>query len=868
MNDATPPKSPLLITAIQLGLLVFVIYYLFIGGQTAQGIYDHTWRAITLWLMAGLTGGWLLVRLIGRRNVPRTPFDYLLLYMLIVWILATMFSVNPVYSREALVFFVTYLFFFYMAVDLGQRPWLIELAFNAIIAGSGLVWTLALLQLSWWYQDVAGMPALLQNKIPLNIPRLSVLGNPNLMASFIALVVPIVVYKLAVVSKPLSRWLLTGWLILLSAAILLTQSRGGLLALIIAVGFYALVLYLRTKPALPMAQTGSIVSPKMILGLPKRAWPVGLGILGLFGLFIGLIVSSRDLSYGVDVRQQVMAGALKTWASHPFLGSGPGTLGEEIIRHQQPLNVIWADAHNLYLTLAAETGLLGAIGLIWLAGAAVTVLRSSLRLADRSQWHLAGLACAAALLGFAGHNLVDSLFKFPVIMLLVAVLAGFWLSSQSVPQTDEAAAGARVWRTPAIVGGLVLLAANTLIGMRGIQNIAAYNEAVRAARYDDWQTTLDQLKLADQLAPGVPFYQRQLGFAAGTLAEQTPAIRREAIDHYQTALEEVDQLAIDHANLGCLLWADNRRAEALQEMMMASRLEPGDVLYRLNLGYYLEETSQAEAAWAEYAGVIAARPDYLKSGFWSQTERRAAVLPKMIRFAIEDLATNNAANLPLLLQLHLNTGNLDAARRDLDEARSTSLDPLTGHLEQGKLLFALDQLDEARTEFKAVIRLNPTVAPAYVYLSRIALAQQDIGAAKQTIEAALFLSQDPEALQQAGRVAAASGDDEQAIAYYDAAFLELTAVPGPDLTRYATEAARRRPLPAAYLPCLIRIYPTETLVDITQVEGALLEKRGNVAQASRVYQRLLRYEPSIDPIATKLEVLCRSHTGECAVSEN
>jgi tetratricopeptide (TPR) repeat protein len=283
--------------------------------------------------------------------------------------------------------------------------------------------------------------------------------------------------------------------------------------------------------------------------------------------------------------------------------------------------------------------------------------------------------------------------------------------------------------------------------------------------------------------------------------------------------------------------------------MTASRLEPANPVYRLNLGYYLEATGQAEAAWIEYAKVIAARPDYLKSGYWSQTELRAAALSKMIDLAVEHLTANGTANLSLLLQLHLNTGNFAAGTQVLDEARSTTLDPLIGHLEQA-------------------IRLNPKAAPAYVYLSRIALAQQDIGAATQTAEAALFLSQDPEALQQAARVAAARGDDEQAIDYYEAAFFELTAALGPDLTRYATEAARRRPLPEAYLPCLIRIYPTETLVDITQAEGALLEKRGDVPKASQVYRRLLRYEPSIDPIATKLEALCRTHTRECAVKEN
>ena len=83
MRDDTAPRSPLLITAIQLGLLLLAIYYTFIGGQTAQGIYDHRWRSITLWLTTILIGSWLLWRLMGRYKIPRTSFDFPLLFILV-----------------------------------------------------------------------------------------------------------------------------------------------------------------------------------------------------------------------------------------------------------------------------------------------------------------------------------------------------------------------------------------------------------------------------------------------------------------------------------------------------------------------------------------------------------------------------------------------------------------------------------------------------------------------------------------------------------------------------------------------------------------------------------------------------------------
>ena len=88
-------------------------------------------------------------------------------------------------------------------------------------------------------------------------------------------------------------------------------------------------------------------------------WLVALILVGLGGSLTWLILSLRGFDEGIDIRQQVMAGAFKTLWKHPLAGSGLGTLGEELIRNQQPLSRIWGDAHNLYLTLAAETGLIG-----------------------------------------------------------------------------------------------------------------------------------------------------------------------------------------------------------------------------------------------------------------------------------------------------------------------------------------------------------------------------------------------------------------------------------------------------------------------------------------------------------------------------
>ena len=865
MSDVTAPKSPLLLAAIQLGLLLLAVYYAFIGGQTAQGIYDHQWRAITLWLTAIMLGGWLLGRMIGRPKIPRTPLDYPLIFLLVAWVLATLLSVNPTYSRETLVFFGLYLFFFYLAADLGRWPWLTELLFNAIIAVSGLVWTLGAWQLLRWSQNLPPAPTLLEGQASdLAWVRLSVLGNPNTMASFVALVFPIVLYKLTSASRLATRLLLLLWVVMLAGAGLLTQSRGGLVGLVVAGGFYLAVWWWQ--------RWGGAVAGRA--GTPAKKWLLAGGVVAGLGLALWLLLNLRSTGGAVGVRQQVMAGALETWQAHPLTGAGPGALGEELVRRQEPLDTIWADAHNLPLTLAAETGLIGLAGLVWLAAAGFKQIWLTFRAGDKARWNLAGMACLAALLGFAAHNLVDSLFKFPIIMLLVAIWAGIWLSP------PQAGRSTRYWGYPAMVGAMLLLLALTFMGWWDLRHIGAYNRAVAAVERGDWPAAVDYLQQADQLAPNMPFYQRQLGFVTGYrshLLAAAPAgraeaqrLRDEAIGRYQAALAQVDRLPIDHANLACLLWAAGRPEAAQQQMRQARTLAPENITFRLNLGYYLEQSGDYPAAWEQYGALLAARPDYLHSSYWQQSDLRAGAKAEIIDRAAQRLLDGDNPDWSRSIQLFLQAGDVGRAGQIYEEylAQSGNAGP-ESRLAKGRILVAEGRLAEARAVLETILADSPMAADAYLLLGEIALTQARPDGATRYLEAAVFLDDRPEIIYQAGLAAAATGNEKHALELYEAAFQQLT-VPPPDLSlpRYATEVARRRPLPVGHLPCLQRIYPSQLLVDITLAEGDVLERQGRYPQAGRIYQRLLSFEPDSTVIQARLEALCQQDPRSCDFRAN
>jgi len=416
----------------------------------------------------------------------------------------------------------------------------------------------------------------------------------------------------------------------------------------------------------------------------------------------------------------------------------------------------------------------------------------------------------------------------------------------------------KTWNGWMLVVAFILLAGATITGLRGVRNIEAYNQAVEAAARQDWPAARERLAEAIRLAPAVPFYHRQMGLVSGYLAGQDPAYRQEAISHYQSALAGQDQLAIDHANLACLLWEKEQQAEAIEALRQARTLEPGNPVYRLNLGRYLELSGDLEAARAEYAWVLARWPDTVRSSFWQQTPGRTESLPAMIEEAAGILA--EAGSYPILVELYLSAGDAEAAWQ---VAKVYAPELARPHLAKGRILAALGRPAEARAEFEAALELEPRLGGAYLGLSQIALTEDKVAAALQYAEAALFLERTATTLAQIAEVSAVSGNGGPAIEAYDEAFTRLTSYTEFNLPRYATEVARRRPLPVSHLPCLQWIYPTSRLVNITLAEGALLESQGNYPRVAQVYQRLLQYEPTSSAGREKLTGLCQNHPDLC-----
>src|SRR5262249_17251877 len=143
------------------------------------------------------------------------------------------------------------------------------------------------------------------------------------------------------------------------SALLLSASRGGIISLGAELGFLALVLVLRGMAGRHLAVGGLV----LLVAFLTVSW---LGINQMLTRFSTL----ETLEVTQSKRASMRPGAWRIFLDHPVLGTGLGTL-QQVYPPYETLydGKIVNHAHNDYLELLAETGILGGLACAWFLGA-------------------------------------------------------------------------------------------------------------------------------------------------------------------------------------------------------------------------------------------------------------------------------------------------------------------------------------------------------------------------------------------------------------------------------------------------------------------------------------------------------------------
>ena len=236
-------------------------------------------------------------------------------------------------------------------------------------------------------------------------------GSPNLLGGFLALGIPPIVALAA--SENLWWRRLSGYVLVIAAIVGLafTYSRGAWIGTAVSL----LVL-------LPVLKRG-----RLVLGLALMA-----AIVTTAGNVLvrvqSVAVPARDSAF--TSRLEIWATALKLVAEHPFFGVGLGNFqfayGNLLIPDLPLLAytlVVPEGAHDLFLNLAVEVGLVGASAFAWLLAVAFLRAWQARRFADRRVkiWS-AGLA--AGLVALLIHTTVDVVIYQGFVAILLFTYLG------------------------------------------------------------------------------------------------------------------------------------------------------------------------------------------------------------------------------------------------------------------------------------------------------------------------------------------------------------------------------------------------------------------------------------------------------------
>ena len=404
-------------------------------------------------------------------------------------------------------------------------------------------------------------------------------------------------------------WLTAGAVAL---AFVLAQSRGALLAFVAAVACVGL--YRFGKPFLAVIMLALIAGAIVQNPLQQRVLTVG---------------AQDPYAY---TRLAIWQNSLERIIDHPW-GVGLGLYKYTSFQYRFPVESAIArygkraeSAHNEYLQLAVELGVLGLV--LFLAGVALLgwEIRETLRLPLEPWERGLVIGLSGGILGILVHSGVDAVFHEPALVLLAILFAGMILVVKRLRQPQ----GPSVWTMPfpyhpvrAVSIGVVAVLCALLI----VQPAAAwyaFDKGAGEAAVGREDQAFDWFQRATLIAPGTTAYHDALALAEVRLFQQSgdPRWLLRAIDELTMGLElnpldgrfahrlgTLHVLLADRVGPGLQqedLW---RQAAAYFEQAM--RLDPYSPFNYHELGKIRRAQGHKEEALALFRRAISYEPNFL-----------------------------------------------------------------------------------------------------------------------------------------------------------------------------------------------------------------------------------------------------------------
>jgi putative inorganic carbon (HCO3(-)) transporter len=844
----------------ELGLVVLLVYHTFIGGAT-YGLYVFYPRLITQLILVGLIASWLVTLWLRKRPFPASPIDVPLLGLGILIVISAVLSREPYLSLQDVPLYLSYVLIYYMVVERLSAGWSPLIFAKALMLTAAVACLFGLLEYLAWYLGLPLFPAFAQSwwqiggwqhPLPPTWYRLQyTLNNPNFLASLLACTLPLGAATAVASRSGWTRLNAVVWSALVSLVLLMTFSRGGLIAA--AAGLLTLAVLLGLQRA-RVRLTHRPTHP------PDRWKPIliGTGLVVIASLALAFLII-RGLppelrrSDGDAVRTTLWRYALDVVRDHPVIGVGPRAFGMAVLDYWDPARdpmsrVFFGTAHNVLLQAVAELGIPGGI-LVTAIGALVfhTGYGRFRRLAWPQQVWAAGFL--AALVAFAVHSMVDMVLAVPAVTMPIILLAGMCSSGVSAPP-----ALSHPWLTPArglaVTGVMAALVGWSLIGL------AATGASAFDARAGQWESAISRLEHLPGGSLPTSYLHAQLGLLNGRVALDTSDSRalEAAIGHYTQLLDRHPRYVPARANLAALYWRQGNLTAARDHLAQAAAQMPDDPVYAFNLGLLAEQDGDDAGAVAWYARALLIAPSSAAAAFWQASGWRVRHWPAIVQRARSgnEMLDPNSETILRRAQLAYYTGDMAAAAELLhsildSEARIEAQRWLT------RVMLAQGQYREALIAFDDLFRqaTAPGRAEDYLYRGRAWLGLGSLNAAERDYRTAIFLGYS-EAYADLAQIALRAGDVAAAINHYRHALAPPRGVANINLN-FDFLFFRQASLIESNLLPIAAVPPSSSQVAIYLQLADLYAAQGRTAEARQVCVDLLTLVPGYPAAIERLD---------------
>jgi putative inorganic carbon (HCO3(-)) transporter len=794
-------SSPSLLYLVrETGLILLLSYFILIGGGYAGTVVFES-RFVTHVLAAAIVTIWLGRKSLAGEDLPATSLDIPISALIAVLLLTIALSDIPRLSLESLFWAFMYVTFFYIVIDLLRRGWSADLFVKSLLVVGGITCVLAALEALEWYTSWFAIGGLADPIPPSSFRIIGTLG-PNPLAAFLNLLIPFAVVAAVRTRRRLTRLMLASWLLLALVIEFLTLSRGGWLGLFAALATLAIMLTLQYRSRLRTLELSRSLGQNKIL---TTALIAGTLIAVLLICLVGFRLLTMPSRRGsLDERVLMWRSGWMAFAESPVAGTGPWTYGTQFLRYSRvDLRRPVEKAHNVALTILAESGILGLAASLWVLWSVIGSLRRRWLTANRNQRFLV-TACVASLVGSLAHGMVEDFLTFPFFALTLVAAAA--VASGEAERRDLRLRRSIPCRW--LVGPILILL--TVVFWTDI-SYADFSRGASLATGGRWEAASQPMERATELDPGFPFYHFQRGLVYGHLAarEGTPYLDR-ALEQYEVGLSQEPYYSLNHANLAALYWQDGQTDAAIACIREAIELAPAAPDYVIQLGSYYEQLGSHSDAVRLYETALGLDSALITDLFWQGSELRQGLIADH--------------------------------RSEAIDAESSS------PLRRGQMAYDEGRYGEAAAYFESVLSTHRGSAKAHTGLGLAYLALGKEDASVHNLRVAIFLGDSREPHLALGRASSERGDLAEAIAEFETGLIQPLY---SDF--YGPGVYRREGVYQSRLPQLPHLGFTEALVDDYLELAGMYEEAGAADHARAIYLMLLERVPQYQPALRMLD---------------